>query len=67
MVQRTGVDFTFDQAVAAMGVTPERLQKLIDEGKIEAIREGINVYIPRAAILEYLAQVSAVPLKQRQK
>jgi excisionase family DNA binding protein len=50
-----------------MGVTPERLDRLIAEGKIPAIREGIHIFIPREAILEYLAGVSAVPLKQRQK
>jgi excisionase family DNA binding protein len=67
MVSRAGVEFTFDQAVTTMGVTPERLDRLIAEGKIPAIREGIHIFIPREAILEYLAGVSAVPLKQRQK
>jgi excisionase family DNA binding protein len=67
MVSRTGVEFTFDQTVRTMGVTPERLERLIAEGKIPAIRDGIHTYIPREAILEYLAGVSAVPLKQRQK
>ena len=67
MVSRTGVEFTFDQAVKTMGVTPERLERLIAEGKIVAIRDGLDTYVPREAILEYLAGVSAVPLKQRQK
>lgn len=61
------VDFTFDQAVKTMGVTPERLEKLIAEGKVPAIRDGVHTFIPREAILEYLAQVSAVPIKQRRK
>jgi excisionase family DNA binding protein len=67
MVSRTGVEFTFDQAVKTLGVTPGRLERLIDEGKIAATRDGIHTFIPREAILEYLAGVSAVPLKQRQK
>ena len=50
-----------------MGVTPERLEKLIAEGKIAVVHEGVHTFIPREAILEYLAQVSTVPLKQRQK
>ena len=51
-----------------MGVTPARLEKLIREGKLPASRpDGIHTLIPRSAILEYLAEVSAVPLKQRTK
>jgi hypothetical protein len=50
-----------------MGVTPERLAKLIAEGKIPAAREGIRTVIPRQAILDYLAQVSAVPIRERKK
>jgi excisionase family DNA binding protein len=64
----TTVEFTFDEAVRTMGVTPTRLEKLIAEGKIPAARrDGVHITIPREAILEYLAQVSAVPLKQRTK
>jgi excisionase family DNA binding protein len=61
------VAFTFDEAVRTMGVTPERLAKLIAEGKIPAAREGIRTVIPRQAILDYLAQVSAVPIRERKK
>jgi excisionase family DNA binding protein len=67
MLQRSGIEFTFDQAVKTLGVTPERLERLIADGKIAAVRDGIHTYIPREAILEYLQGVSAVPLKQRQK
>jgi excisionase family DNA binding protein len=67
MLVHSGVEFSFDQAVKTMGVTPDRLEKLIEEGKIAAARDGVHTYIPREAILEYMAQVSAVPLKQRQK
>lgn len=48
-----------------MGLTPTRLQKLIEEGKIPVVREGYRVWVPRQSILDYLAEVSAVPLKQR--
>jgi excisionase family DNA binding protein len=54
------VQFTFDQAIRTMGVTPERLEKLIDEGKIFAVRQGAGILIPREAILGYMAEVSAV-------
>ena len=57
---KADVQFTFDQAIRTMGVTPERLEKLIDEGKIAAVRQGAGVLISREAILEYMAEVSAV-------
>jgi excisionase family DNA binding protein len=60
-------DFTFDETVRTMGVTPERLEKLIAEGKIEAVTDGQRYFIPRQAILEYLSEVSAVPIRQRKK
>jgi len=61
------VDFSFEDAVRTLGVTPARLERLIEEGKLPAVREGIRVLIPRHAILDYLAQVSAVPIKERKK
>jgi excisionase family DNA binding protein len=61
------VDFTFDEALRTLGVTPARLERLIEEGKLPAVREGIRVLIPRHAILDYLAEVSAVPIKERKK
>lgn len=64
---KTDVEFTFEEAVRTMGVTPERLQKLIDEGKIPAYREGIRTLIPRQAILDYFGQVSAVLPRDRKK
>jgi excisionase family DNA binding protein len=64
---KTDVEFTFDEAVRTMGVTPERLQKLIDEGKIAAYRDGIRTIISREAILEYFGQVSAVLPRDRKK
>lgn len=62
---KADVQFTFDQAIRTMGVTPERLEKLIDEGKITAVRQGANILIPREAILEYLSQVSFVKGKKK--
>jgi excisionase family DNA binding protein len=63
----TDVEFTFDEAVRTLGVTPEKLRQLIDEGKIKAQREGIRTMISRRAILEYMAEVSAVPAIERSK
>ena len=50
------VQFTFDQAVRTIGVTPERLEKLIDEGKIRANR-GVQTTFDREAVLEYMNKV----------
>ena len=62
---KADVQFTFDEAVRTMGVTPERLEKLIDEGKIAAVRQGAGLLISREAILEYLSQVSFVKGKKK--
>ena len=64
---KTDVEFTFDQAVGALGLTPEKQERLIEEGKIPAHHHGIRTVIPRHAILDYLAEVSAVSLKDRKK
>jgi excisionase family DNA binding protein len=64
---RPEVDFSFDEAVRTMGITPERLERLMTEGKIPYTREGLDVRIPRHAILDYLAEVSAVPIRDRKK
>jgi len=64
MVTRS-IEFTFEEAVRTLGVTPDKLQKLIEEGRLKAVRDGIHTRIPRESILEYLHAVSAVPLKQR--
>jgi hypothetical protein len=50
--QRRG-DFTLLEAQHAMGVTPVRLAKLIEEGKIKVIRDGIETWVPRQSILDY--------------
>jgi excisionase family DNA binding protein len=64
---RPEVDFSFDEAVRTMGITPERLERLMAEGKIPYTRDGLDVRIPRNAILDYLAEVSAVPIRDRKK
>jgi excisionase family DNA binding protein len=61
------VDFSFEEALRTLGVTPAKLDRLIEEGKLPAVREGIRILIPRQAILDYLSQVSAVPIKERKK
>jgi excisionase family DNA binding protein len=63
----TDVEFSFEDAVRTLGVTPDKLRQLIEEGKIRATREGIHTRISRHAILEYLAEVSAVPAIERSK
>ncbi len=67
MPGKTRSDFTLLEAQRAMGLTPARLEKLIEEGKIKVIRDGPEVLVPRQSILDYLAEVSAVPLKQRKR
>jgi excisionase family DNA binding protein len=59
------VEFSFDEAVRTMGVTPERLENLIAEGKIVAVDDGRGIRIRRQAILEYMASVSAVAIRQQ--
>ncbi|HEY7271058.1 MAG TPA: excisionase family DNA-binding protein [Dehalococcoidia bacterium] len=66
MVSQTGPNFTVDEAQKAMGLTPSRMEKLIEDGKIPVIRDGWKVLVPRQSILDYLAEVSAIPLKQRE-
>jgi hypothetical protein len=61
------VEFSFEDAVRTLGVTPGRLNQLIDEGKITALHEGIFTRIPRRSILAYMTEVSAVPAIQRSK
>jgi hypothetical protein len=39
-----------------MGITPERLEKLIDEGKVRAHR-GVTTTLDREAVLEYMNKV----------
>lgn len=63
----TEIEFSFDEAVRTLGVTPEKLNRLLDEGKIEATREAGRTRISRRAILDYLTQVSAVPAIERSK
>lgn len=63
----TEIAFSFDEAVRTLGVTPEKLTRLIEEGKIAASFEGGRTRITRRAILDYMAQVSAVPAIERSK
>ncbi len=54
------VDFTFDEAVRTLGVTPERLEKLIEEGRVTVVNDGVRTLVPRESILAYLATVTSV-------
>jgi len=63
----TEIAFSFDEAVRTLGVTPEKLTRLIEEGKIKATREGGRTRISRRAILGYMTEVSAVPAIERSK
>lgn len=67
LAMTTEIAFTFDEAVRTLGVTPEKLERLIDDGKIEATRESSGTRLTRRAILDYMAQVSAVPAIERSK
>jgi excisionase family DNA binding protein len=60
------VDFTFEEALRTLGVTPEKLDKLIEEGKLEAVGTGYRTLIPRESILRYMATVTMVG-KERKK
>lgn len=60
------VDFTYEQAIRTLGVTPDMLDHLIDEGKIPVVRDGIRTVVPREAILAYMATVTSVG-KERKK
>ena len=64
---KTEVEFTFDEAVRTIGVTPARLDKLIADGKIVAHQETGRTRIPRESILQYLSQVSPLLTKDRKK
>ncbi len=64
---RPDVEFSFDEAVRTMGVTPERLERLIAEGKLAAVQEAGRTRIPRESILEYFSGVSAVLPRDRKK
>ena len=61
------VEFTFEEAVRTLGLTPEKLEKLIEDGKIKARHDGVRTHISRRAILDYMAEVSAVPAIDRSK
>jgi excisionase family DNA binding protein len=63
----TDVEFTFEEAVRTLGVTPEKLTRLIEDGKVKASSDGIRTRISRRAILDYLTEVSAVPALERSK
>ncbi len=61
------IDFSFEDAVRTLGVTPDKLRQLINDGTIPAERDGIRTRISRRAILDYLSEVSAVPAIERSK
>jgi hypothetical protein len=48
-------------------VTPERLEKLIAEGKVLTVRSGGRTIIPRSSILEYFGGVSALLPRDKKK
>ncbi len=59
------VDFTFDEAVRTLGVTPVKLERLIEDGKLPTVQIGGQLRIPRHAILQYFDEVSVVLTKDR--
>jgi hypothetical protein len=67
MTTRTDVEFTFEEAVRTMGVTPERLEKMIADGKVATVRVAGRTLIPRSSILEYFGGVSALLPRDKKK
>lgn len=63
----TDIEFTFDEAVRTLGVTPDKLSRLVEEGKIQTTQRGARKYFSRRALLDYLAEVSALPAQERSK
>jgi excisionase family DNA binding protein len=59
------VYFTPVEAMRAMGVTPQRFERLIEEGKLEVEGDGVRRLIPRESILAYMESVSAVPIRAK--
>jgi excisionase family DNA binding protein len=51
--------FTFDEACHSMGVTPAKLERLIEEGTITVVDDGIRRHVTRETVLAYMARVSA--------
>jgi hypothetical protein len=58
------VEFTFEEAVRTMGVTPERLERLIDEGRVHANR-GVRTTLSREDVLEYMRKVGEEATQER--
>jgi len=58
------VEFTFEEAVRTMGVTPERLERLIDEGKVVAI-PGVRTRLSRESVLAYMNKVGEEATQER--
>ncbi len=58
------VEFTFDEAVRTMGLTPERLERLIDEGRIVATR-GVHTRLSRESVLAYMNKVGKDATQER--
>ena len=38
-----------------MGLTPSQLEKLIEQGKVKVVHDGIQTWVPRQSILDYFA------------
>ena len=56
MTTRTRSDFTLQEAQHAMGVTPAHLERMIDEGKVKVVSDGVQTWVPRQSILDYFAE-----------
>jgi hypothetical protein len=59
MTSRTRSDFTLVEAQHAMGLTHARLEKLIEEGRIKVIHDGIDTWVPRQSILDYFIDAAS--------
>lgn len=63
----TDVEFSFEETIRTLGVTPGKLTRLVEEGKIKSTNDGVRTSFSRRAILDYLKEVSAVPALERSK
>ena len=60
----TDILFTYNEAIKTMGVTPEKMEQLIDAGKIRVVGDRPRIFIPRQSILDYFTEAVASKKKK---